>query len=48
MARRRTNRRVDHDAKRKSSSRHAKVKAAADKHAGHKIHSRTVNAPKAW
>ena len=48
MARRRTNRRVDHDAKRKSTSRHQAVKHPKDKHVGHKIHTRTVNAPKAW
>lgn len=50
MARRRTNRRAEHSAKRKSISHRSKVKKAAkDVHVGaRRQHTRTVNAPSAW
>lgn len=48
MARARKHRRSAKKATRKAAARHHTVKHAADKHAGHKVHTRTVNAPKAW
>lgn len=42
-------RRAGHQARRGKSTRHAKAKVPHDKHVGvKKIHTRTVNAPKAY
>lgn len=46
---RRQGRRGSHQAKRGKGTRHAKAKQPHDKHVGVKhVHTRTVNAPKAW